>query len=158
MQQTPAEGSGPAGLGTRVAALESTLTSMSESLDKLTEHLGQKKSKRVHIDPQAVPIEDPLARAAAKYTGLDPSVVSAAINAGVSEENLMEMQRMLSKDPTSRKKLREPALRKTQLPSPGLPHWQLLCPRARTSRRAILQAMGRKATPHPRLLLAPWTR
>lgn len=117
VQQTPAKGSGSAGLGARVAALESTLTSMSESLDKLTEHLGQKKSKRVHIDPQAVPIEDPLARAAAKYPGLDPSVVSAAINAGVWEENLMEMQRMLSKDPTSGKKLRDPALRKTAKPA-----------------------------------------
>ena len=99
-------------------------------------------------------------RAAAKYPGLDPSVVSAAIKTGVSEENLMEMQRMLSKDPTSGKKLREPALRKTAKPAAK--------PRPSSVAVALSESedesegdspgyMGRKATPHPRLLLAPWT-
>ena len=107
-------------LGARVSALETTLTSMSESLDKLTEHLGRKAAKKVHIDARPVQMEDPLSRAAAKFLGLDPSVVSAAINAGVSEENLTEMQRMLAKDPLGGKKLREPALRKTVKPTPKL--------------------------------------
>ena len=97
VHHAPGKGSGSAGLGARVTALETTLSSMSESLEKLTEHLGQKKSsKKVFIDPQATPMEDPLARAAA---------------------NLVEMQRMLAKDPTGGKKLREPALRKTLKPT-----------------------------------------
>jgi len=46
-----------------------------------------------------------------KFPGLDAAVVSAALAAGVPEENLTEMQRLIGSGGKATQRLREPALR-----------------------------------------------
>ena len=65
--------------------------------------------------PKVVP-GAPSKQATVEYPGLDQSVVSAAMAAGISGDSLREMARMMSTDVKGARRLREPALRPSQGP------------------------------------------
>ena len=122
-------GSGvPLPLNDRVASLESLMEKMSGSLEEVlgavrssTKGAQPSVAPRVKLNPAAteIPRTSPdrqkkaKATAAEKFPLLDPSVVAAALGAGVSEGNLTEMQRLIGGSRLGVKKLREPALRTT---------------------------------------------
>ena len=118
-----AAGSGSQDLSTRVSSLETTLQSMSQNLEEVLIMMQNKAGKterasaqRVSLAPQKVvipPETKPKKKAASeqRFPLLDPSVVAAAISAGVSEDNLTEMQRLIQDGSGKSRKLREPALR-----------------------------------------------
>ena len=106
---------------TRVASLESLMDKMNGNLETVLEKLGHLPNRKAAPAPgrvsfAAAPIEvparstrlDPLAK---KFPGLDAAVVSAALAAGVPEENLTEMQRLIGAGGKATHRLREPALR-----------------------------------------------
>ena len=111
-------GLGDAGgaLGPRVTRLEDLLGKMSVSLETVLEKVSSGSSRpptskvQFAAKPKVIPgghrQED-----AARFPSLDPSVVASALSAGVPEENLREMERLMGAS-SKGKKLREPALRK----------------------------------------------
>ena len=105
-------------LGKRVSDLESLLSKMSSSLDTVLEKVTQpttKKAKSPKVSFAPGP-KDLTARkeapASGRYPSLDPSVVASALAAGVPEESLQEMERLMGSSARGKAKLREPALRK----------------------------------------------
>lgn len=71
------------------------------------------QSARVKKVQQSVP-ESQHPSVASKYPSLDPSVVSAAMAAGVEATALEDMERMMARGASTSRRLREPAIRKTQ--------------------------------------------
>ena len=61
---------------------------------------------------QSAPVTS-MGATANKYPSLDPSVVSAAVAAGVEASALEDMERMMGKGASGTRRLREPAIRKT---------------------------------------------
>jgi hypothetical protein len=103
-------------LGPRVSRLEDLLGKMSVSLETVLEKVstGSSKPSTPKVQFAAKPKVIPGAHrqeGAAKFPSLDPSVVASALSAGVPEENLREMERLMGAS-SKGKKLREPALRK----------------------------------------------
>ena len=103
-------------LGPRVSRLEDLLGKMSVSLETVLEKVSSGSSKpstpkvQFAAKPKVIPGAH-LQDGAAKFPSLDPSVVASALSAGVPEENLREMERLMGAS-SKGKKLREPALRK----------------------------------------------
>ena len=106
---------------TRVASLESLMDKMNGNLETVLEKLGHLPNRKAAPAPGRVSFAaalievparstrlDPLAK---KFPGLDAAVVSAALAAGVPEENLTEMQRLIGAGGRATLRLREPALR-----------------------------------------------
>ena len=116
------DGSGlGADLGGRVSHLENMMGRVSANMEEiLFEMKGGRRAPKpstprvTFTDPltSTVP-QQPRGRGsgAAKFPLLDASVVAAAQAAGVSDENLEEMQRMMAAGRPKAKTLREPALR-----------------------------------------------
>eukprot|EP00435_Cladocopium_sp_Y103_P030071 s3148_g7.t1 len=114
------EPSAPAAVGSpdlssRVSHLEQTMGKMAENIDIVLQKVTETKEKDVRVkfaEPVAKSVPRPKRDARTeKFPGMDPAVVSAALAAGVTEENLQEMQRMMSSTGAASSKLREPALR-----------------------------------------------
>ena len=110
-----AEGAGSEDLSSRVTSLEAALGKMAQNLDIVLEKVTEQKrgDGRVKFTEPLV-TEPRRARKDArseKFPTLDAAVVSAALAAGVSEENLVEMQKMMGTAEGASKRLREPALR-----------------------------------------------
>lgn len=109
-------GSGSGDLTGRVAQLEVTMGKMAENINLVLQKVSSDKGQQVRFaaDPVMIPkakgkpLQDVRTE---KYPLLDAAVVSAALAAGVSEENLDEMQKMMSTGAAKAKKMREPALR-----------------------------------------------
>lgn len=126
-KHTMREGKLESGLGeeqdlpNRVSSLEVLMEKMSGSLQTLAEKLDRAPNRgtvpsqsRVSFAPSAaqIPVRKERSEAQAmKFPGLDASVVAAALSAGVPEENLTEMQRLLGSGLKTTQRLREPALR-----------------------------------------------
>ena len=109
------EGVGSEDLSSRVTSLEAALGKMAQNLDIVLEKVTEQKrgDGRVKFTEPLV-TEPRRARKDArseKFPTLDAAVVSAALAAGVSEENLLEMQKMMGAAEGASKRLREPALR-----------------------------------------------
>jgi len=109
------EGVGSEDLSSRVTSLEAALGKMAQNLDIVLEKVTEQKrgDGRVKFTEPLV-TEPRRARKDArseKFPTLDAAVVSAALAAGVSEENLVEMQKMMGAAEGASKRLREPALR-----------------------------------------------
>ena len=121
------EGREGSGLGemsdipSRVASLETLMDKMNGNLEAVLGKLGHGHVRGAASTPGLVTFapsasqiparsgrQDAQAR---KFPGLDASVVSAALAAGVPEENLSEMQRLLGAGGRATHRLREPALR-----------------------------------------------
>eukprot|EP00435_Cladocopium_sp_Y103_P067778 s363_g30.t1 len=105
---------------TRVASPETQRNRVVDNLQELLasmqrQTLAQQKSRVTFSPkPKIIPACDKRRQAdsaGSKFPLLDPAVVAAALNAGVSEGNLEEMQRLISSGQSGSKKLREPALR-----------------------------------------------
>lgn len=101
-------------LKSRVAALEKSVSSIAANLEFVVEHLSTKdkvksQQSRVTFAPST---KKPAPTPQSAYPSLDPSVVSAALAAGVSVENLQEMERMVGSGASGSRRLREPALRR----------------------------------------------
>eukprot|EP00435_Cladocopium_sp_Y103_P056987 s1151_g19.t1 len=105
----------------RVSKLEELMQGVAENVKVLVSSQPSAKvakergatARQVTFDPAPVTIARKVEGRADRFQGLDPGVVAAALNAGVSDENLSEMQRLLSIDPAGAKRLREPALRRS---------------------------------------------
>lgn len=80
-----------------------------ETMVRLMESRSPSPKPRVKINPKPVVAES--AALGSRYPGLDPSVVAAAISAGVDEGSLLEMQRMVGSKRPGERRLREPALK-----------------------------------------------
>ena len=102
-------------LDKRVSHLEDLLGKMSSSLETVLERVSQPASKeakpRVQFAEKPKVIPGRSMEMSSKFPSLDPSVVASALSAGVPEENLREMERLMGQSQKG-KKLREPALRK----------------------------------------------
>jgi hypothetical protein len=121
------EGRSESGLGeeqdipNRVSSLEVLMEKMNGNLQTLLEKLDRMPGRgttpsqsRVSFAPSASQIPARSAKAESqvkKFPGLDAAVVSAALAAGVPEENLTEMQRLIGSGGKATQRLREPALR-----------------------------------------------
>lgn len=102
-------------LSSRVSSLESQISQVASGVEALLREVKPRPQPspktRVHfaqshsLIPPTVPASEPQA-----FPGLDPGVVTAALQAGVGEEALSEMQTLLSKT-GKMGKMREPALR-----------------------------------------------
>eukprot|EP00435_Cladocopium_sp_Y103_P055231 s1627_g18.t1 len=112
------------GLGVRVTNLEELMGKVSANMDELLsvmktspgmrEQRNQAKPRVNMAEPpvrKVIPQSKQRATASSRFPLLDASVVSAALAAGVSEENLLEMQQMMANGLPKARKLREPALR-----------------------------------------------
>eukprot|EP00435_Cladocopium_sp_Y103_P031191 s3668_g7.t2 len=103
----------------RVNNLEQLMQGVAENANVLvsshpsSSKVAKSSSRRVTFGAAPTTIEDTTLSRSSRFQGLDPGVVAAALSAGVSEENLTEMQRLLAVDPAGAKRLREPALRRT---------------------------------------------
>ena len=104
----------------RVSTLEELMDKMNGNLEAVLEKLmtpdsaGVPTSSRVSFAPRpkvvpGKPLKTDLL--AKKFPALDASVVSAALAAGVPEENLTEMQRLIGSGAKASQRMREPALR-----------------------------------------------
>ena len=107
-------------LGQRVDKLENLMEKMSTNLDVVLERVSQrppKQTKTPQVQFAPTPKVIPGAKdkgMSSRYPSLDPSVVASALAAGVPEENLREMERLMGASSVKGKsRLREPALRKT---------------------------------------------
>lgn len=109
-------------LDARVANLEDNLEKISNNMEELLMALQQRGRAprlgegRVTFDPTPKVVEakvkkKPKPAVVERFPQLDPSVVSAALCAGVSESNLEEMQRLIAGGQVGSRRLREPALR-----------------------------------------------
>lgn len=121
------EGRSESGLGeeqdlpNRVSSLEVLMEKMNGNLQTLLEKLDHvprggatPSQSRVSFAPSASQIPAKSAKTETqvkKFPGLDAAVVSAALAAGVPEENLTEMQRLIGSGGKATQRLREPALR-----------------------------------------------
>ena len=107
-------GSAGAGLKTRVASLEKNVSSIASNLELVVAELSMKeKVKTPQPKLSSGPgTKRPQVNQPSSYPSLDQSVVSAALAAGVSAENLLEMERLVRAGATGSRRLREPALRK----------------------------------------------
>ena len=107
-------GSDAGGLKSRVALLEKNVSSIAANLEFAVAQLSKKDEEKVH-QPRvsfSPATKKPAQSPPRSYPSLDPSVVSAALAAGVSAENLLEMERMVGSGAAGSRRLREPALRK----------------------------------------------
>lgn len=116
----PQKGAGTASLQGRVDQLERMIGQMAENVQTLLEReplppAGRPPKVTFAPTPKIVP-GAPSKQAAVEYPGLDQSVVSAAMAAGISGDSLREMARMMSSDVKGARRLREPALRPSQVP------------------------------------------
>ena len=94
----------------RMEQMERTMAQIGESLQSLvTSSKGRVKFASEVERPSALKAP-PQRQQTEKYPDLDPSVVSAALTAGVSEAALMEMQKMIGVGLPKAKKLPEPGL------------------------------------------------
>ena len=97
----------------RMEQMERTMAQIGESLQSLVG--AQTSSKRrvkfaSEVERPSALKAPPQRQQTEKYPDLDPSVVSAALTAGVSEAALMEMQKMIGVGLPKAKKLPEPGL------------------------------------------------
>lgn len=119
-------GVGPA-LSARVTSLEEMMGKVSSNMEELVSALKSggrarvRGEERVHMaeppERKVIPSAKRTAAPSSRFPLLDASVVSAALAAGVPEENLVEMQQMMSSGLPKSKKLREPALKPMQTPT-----------------------------------------
>ena len=110
-------------LGLRVDALETMVQDVAANVGLLVKNMEQPVRQSPHIPKvkfKEKPVLLPSGLPSEKFPGLDPSVVAAALSAGVTEENLTEMQRMLGSKMAGAQRLREPALRKKPGPTSSL--------------------------------------
>ena len=99
------------------ASLGDRMTRMEEAIEKMSAvvtGMASDRGKRVTFDhnvgrPSALRTGKTTG-VADKFPGLDPSVVASAVSAGVSEEALMEMQRLMGSQVGRAKRLMEPPL------------------------------------------------
>lgn len=117
----PTRAAGSQDLSSRVSTLEASLGKMAENLDILLQKITEQKGSgsRVRFSQPLVTEPRTTKRDARseKFPTLDAAVVSAALAAGVSEENLLEMQKMMGAGQGASRRMREPALR-TASPRP----------------------------------------
>eukprot|EP00435_Cladocopium_sp_Y103_P058743 s81_g20.t1 len=106
---------GAVDLTSRVSSLEAALGKMADSIDAVLQKVSETRAPSQHVKFTEPLVTKPTRVKkdvrAEKFPGMDPAVVSAALAAGVTEENLVEMQRMMGAAGGTAKKLREPALR-----------------------------------------------
>ena len=98
----------------RLTTLEGTLTQMASQLDLVVRGMSKSSAPAPNVVVEGGPklprrsaLKNPKSPQS-KYPSLDPSVVSAAIDAGVPEQNLKEMEKLLSGGAAIGKKSAEP--------------------------------------------------
>ena len=106
-----AEEDGSGGLQARVTKMEEMLAGLGDQMETMVQMMSSRSPSpkpRVKINPKPVMVEG--GGLGSRYPGLDPSVVAAAISAGV-DGSLLEMQRMVGMQKPSERRMREPAIR-----------------------------------------------
>ena len=112
--------SGSGDMSGRMAAVENALISITQSIAELSKKMEPRVTFAADSTPLAASAKAVPAAAkgvgGALFPGLDPGVVQAAMNAGISKESLEEMQKLLQLNPKRTRALRQE--RKTVLSNP----------------------------------------
>ena len=99
-----------ASLGDRVSGMEEAIERMSAVVTGMASDRGKRVTFDQSVGRPSALRTNKTTGVAEKYPGLDPSVVASAVSAGVSEEALLEMQRLMGSQVGRAKRLMEPPL------------------------------------------------